>query len=375
MRVLVFFALLSAIAAASDIPGNSQGTWTKAGDALPVIVKFQKTSGAFASDALQVAGIPLTGVSNTNGKIHFELKGDDSTAIFDGAITDNAMSGAFTDGPGKGTFHLTRTVPAASEVHTRDVTFQNRDVTLAGTLVLPSTPGKHPAIAFLHGSGPEGRWANRYLAEKFAARGVVALISDKRGVGQSKGDWQKAMVEDLADDGVATIRFLQSQPEVDARRVGIYGHSQGGMIAPMVGVRAGDLAFFLASAAPGTDPADVEEYSVGNTLPPALRADARTWIHTLIDVAYRGKPRSSLDSAAMKFKDRPWYFAPPPPTDYYWLFSKQIATFKPADYWRRIKAPVLLLYGAHDERVPPRESAAAVHNRQSTATQRRLAKA
>jgi pimeloyl-ACP methyl ester carboxylesterase len=374
MRYFLFFAFLAAFSASAnaegrDLPGSWKGTWTKGSDALAVTLKFGKAggsySGTFDSDALQVVGIPLTSVRDANGKVHFEIKGDQSTTVFDGAVADDAMSGTFADGADKGTFNLVRTSLTSSENRTRDVTFQDNDVTLAGTLVLPSAPGRHPAIAFLHGSGAEGRWANRYLAEKFAAQGVVALVYDKRGVGKSGGDWRKATLEALAADGVAGIRFLQSQPEVDARRVGIYGHSQGGMIAPLVGERAGDLDFIVATAAPGADPADVEEYSVGNAvgapkLPPAERADARNYVRALVDVAYRGKDRSSLDEAAMRFKGRAWYFAPPPPEDSYWFFSRQLATFRPMDYWRRIQAPVLLVYGAHDERVPPRESAAAI---------------
>ncbi len=371
MRVFVFVTFLSAFitlrsAQADDLAGGWKGTWTKDADALPVTVTFAKTgdaySGAFDSDALQVAGIPLSDVSGTNGRV----QGDQSTAVFDGAITGKAMSGTFTDRSDKGTFELLRAagLPAA-QIRSRGVTFQNGDVSLAGTLLLPSTPSKHPAIVFLHGSGPEGRWANRYLAQKFAERGVVALIYDKRGVGQSRGDWRKATFEALADDAAAGIRFLQSQSEVDATRVGIYGHSQGGTIAPLVGIRAGDLRFVIASAAGGTNPADVETYSVGNSigiakLPPAERADAQSYVHALVDVAFRGKDHALVDAIAAKFKNRAWYFAPPAPDNYYWLFSKQSAAFRPAEYWQRIKAPVLLIYGAHDERVPPRESASVI---------------
>jgi dipeptidyl aminopeptidase/acylaminoacyl peptidase len=245
------------------------------------------------------------------------------------------------------------------------VAFQDRDVTLAGTLLLPATSGKHLGIVFLHGSGPEGRWANHYLAQRCAERGIVALIYDKRGVGQSTGDWQKATLEALADDAVAGVRFLQSQSQVDATRVGVYGHSQGGTIAPLVAVNDGDLRFVIASAAAGIDSADVETYSVENSvgvkdLPSAERGDAQSYVHALVDVAYHGKDRAPLDAMAAKFKGRDWYFAPPPPDNSYWLISREMAAFKPTEYWRQIKSPVLLIYGAHDERVPPRESANAV---------------
>ena len=63
---------------------------------------------------------------------------------------------------------------------------------------------------------------------------------------------------------------------------------------------------------------------------------------------------------ASKFKNRDWYFAPPPADNSYWLISRQIAALRPEGYWRQIKVPVLLAYSAHDERVPPRASANAI---------------
>jgi uncharacterized protein len=372
MRTAIVAVLLSLAvtnAWAADLEGGWKGTWTKDGDALQVTVAFEKTgsgySGSFDSDALQVSDIPFSDISETNGKVHFLLKGDQSTAVFDGTLTDNAMSGTFTDGSERGTFELARATPSPAAIRTRNVTFRDKDVTLAGTLLLPAAPGRHAAILFLQGSGPEGRWANHYLAQKFAEAGVIALIYDKRGVGQSTGDWRKVGFDALADDAVAGIRFLQSQPEVDAALVGIYGHSQGGTVAPLVAVQAGDLRFIVASAAGGIDPAEVETYSVENSigigkLPPAERADAQSYVRELINVAFHGHDRALLDKMAAGFKDRAWYFPPPPPGDSYWLITKELAEFRPAQYWRRIKAPVLLVYGGHDERVPPRQSANAI---------------
>jgi len=354
-----------------DLAGSWKGTWTKDGDALAVTMTIAKTghiySGAFDSDDLQVVGIPLSGVTGTNGKVRFLLKGDQTTAVFQGAIKGDVMSGTFVDGGTKGSFYLARSVLPAAKIATRDVTFQNKDVTLAGTLLLPAASGRHPAVVFLHGSGPEGRWASHYLAQILAENGIVALIYDKRGVGQSTGDWRKAGPEALSDDAVAGIRFLESQPEVDAARIGIYGHSQGGTFAPLVGVRAGDLRFIVASAAGGIDPADVETFSVENSigvasLPLPDRADAQSYVHALVDVAYRGRDRAELDAASAKFQGREWYFAPPPPDNSYWQISKGIAAYTPAEFWRQIKVPVLLIYGAHDERVPPRESASAIQS-------------
>jgi dienelactone hydrolase len=370
MKVILFafISLLVACsaAAAAELAGGWKGTWTKDGDALPVTATFEKSgngySGTFDSDALQVASIPFAEVSDTDGRVHWVLKGDATTTVFDGMQDGDALTGTFTEGETKGTFSLTRSSFLPHDIVSRDVTFTNGDIRLAGTLLLPWIPGQHPAVLFLHGSGPEGRWANRWLAQKFAESGIAALIFDKRGVGGSTGDWKKAGFEALADDAAAGIRFLRTQSEIDPARIGIYGHSQGGTIAPMVAVKDGHLGFVIASAAAGVDLPDVERYSVDNAigianLSPAERKDADSYVHALVDVAWEGKPRATLKALGAKFKTRSWYFAPPPPGDSYWTVSRDAAHFVPAHWWRQVKVPVLALFGGHDERVPAITSA------------------
>jgi len=362
-------ASTTAVAQTGPLAGVWKGVWTKGGDALPVTMTFAKTdegyTGAFDSDALQVVGIPLSAISDTDGRVHFEIKGDQSTSAFDGTISGASLSGSVADGGAKDGFVFQRSAAPPAPVAAREVTFTDGDVTLAGTLLSPAGAGKHPAILFLQGSGPEGRWANHYLAQAFAEAGFVALIYDKRGVGQSTGDWRKVGFEALSDDAAAGVRLLRALPEVDPAKVGIYGHSQGGTIAPLVAVRAGGLGFVIASAAGGIDPAEVETYSVSNQigvagLPAAEQPDALAYVHALIDVAYRGGDRSGLERLAARFKTRDWYFDPPAADDSYWTVSRQIAAYRPADYWRQVKAPVLLVYGRLDERVPPQASIDAI---------------
>ena len=81
-------------------------------------------SGAFDSDALQVVGIPFSDITDENGKIHFQVKGDQSATLFDGVATDKTISGTFIEGNSKGTFELTRTTLASAHVDARDVTFK-----------------------------------------------------------------------------------------------------------------------------------------------------------------------------------------------------------------------------------------------------------
>jgi pimeloyl-ACP methyl ester carboxylesterase len=367
--LLIGLLSISSLAHAESLEGTWTGMWTKNGDALPVTVTFKNTNGAwsgsFDSDTLQVAGIPFKDIRLSGSSAHWLLPDDSSSTAFDGALNGDHLTGSFKEADITGSFVLTRSKQPPQALSVCDVTFQNGAVTLAGSLIAPSGSGSHPAILFLHGSGPEGRWASRYLAEHFARAGIAALIFDKRGVGQSTGDWKTASFDDLASDAVAGVRFLKTQPGIDGHHIGIYGHSQGGTLAPLVAVKAGDLAFVIVSAAGGIDPAEMEEYSVGNsigiaTLPPTEAADAKAFVHAIVDVAYRGKSRSELDTLAAKFKTRSWYFDPPPADNSYWALSRSIARYDPASNWRQVKVPVLLLYGTKDERVPPQRDADAI---------------
>jgi fermentation-respiration switch protein FrsA (DUF1100 family) len=376
MRFSLIVALIgllagTALAAPNDLVGDWRGEWIKGGDALPVTMNLSSSDGGltgmFSSDALQVADIPLGHVEEAGGKVHFEVQGDDGSTVFDGILSGDRLAGAFVDEhtDAHGRFELVRSTHADAPVQTRDVTFNDGAVALSGTLILPATPGRHRAVLFLQGSGPEGRWANRYLAQTFAKAGIAALIYDKRGVGQSTGDWHTAGFDALAQDAAAGVRLLRAQTEVEPHLVGVYGHSQGGTIAPLVDKWAGGLDFIIASAAGGLDPADVEAYSVGNSmgldrLAPSERADAQAYLRQVVAVAYQGGERATLDAMAAEYKNRTWFFTPPPPESSYWSISRQIAAFRPAQSWRLVNAPVLLVNGGRDERVPPRPSIAAI---------------
>jgi hypothetical protein len=321
-------------------------------------------SGSFDSQRLRVEEIPFTSVRFEPPRVTVELVGDRTTLSFVGDLQGDSLAGILTEEDDVGWFALTRATGAPPVLPEEDVRFSNAGVELAGTLVLPSGPGPHPAVVFVHGSGAEGRWASRYLARRFAERGVAGLIWDKRGVGESTGAWTEAGFEDLAADAAAAVAFLRGRPEIDPQRVGIHGHSQGGTIAPMVAVR-GEVDFVIASAAAGVPMADSEIYSVENflevsTLPEAEAKIARDYVRALVEVAYREAPRETLDAAAARARGHAWFFEPPVPDDSYWRFSPRIADFDPLAWWSQVRAPVLLVYGSADERVPVEPSRAAI---------------
>src|SRR5439155_14252068 len=93
------------------------------------------------------------------------LVGDATTIIFDGELTADTIAGNFREGDARGTFSIRRVTAKPPTFKQEEVSFRNEEVTLSGTLLLPATEGPYPAVVFLHGSGSEGRYAARFLAE------------------------------------------------------------------------------------------------------------------------------------------------------------------------------------------------------------------
>lgn len=139
-----------------------------------------------------------------------------------------------------------------------EVSYRNEiaNTTLSGTLTLPSSKGPFPVLLLIQGSGPLDRdetilghkpfWV---LADDLARHGIGCLRYDKRGIGGSTGSYSLATTADFAEDALAAVAFLKSRPEV--AKIGLLGHSEGGLIAPMVAMKTDDIAWIILMAAPG----------------------------------------------------------------------------------------------------------------------------
>ncbi len=364
------WSITSAARAQGVLEGRWEGEWTRSGSALAVSFDFQRSdsgyTGQFGSTQLRASGIPLSKVSRSDGQVHFELVGDRTTTIFDGTQRDDVLSGAFRDGESEGTFKLRKTTASTAPAYREEqVTFANGETILAGSLLLPNDgKERYPAVVFLHGSGPEGRNGSRFLADLFSRRGIATLIYDKRGVGSSKGDWRTADYETLAQDAIAAVAMLRARDDIDSARVGIYGHSQGASIVPLVAPRA-RAAFVVASAASGIRADEGERYSLRNSLrggrlTPAESADAGRFVDLIIRSGRAGARSSELDAVVARDSAAKWFFPLPPNGNYYWAFSRAIASYDPSQHWKNVHVPVLFLYGELDQRVSVTESIAHI---------------
>lgn len=190
----------------------------------------------------------------------------------------NTIQGVFTQGRD---FPLTlKKVDSISELkrpqtprppfnyHSEEVSFYNSDhsIQFAGTLSWPATePGLeyfrkpvYPAAILISGSGPQDRDETIFghkpfavMADYLTKKGFAVLRVDERGIGKSTGNFNTATTADFANDTEAALNFLKNQPQIDTAHIGLIGHSEGGMIAPMVAARRTDVHFVVMMAAPG----------------------------------------------------------------------------------------------------------------------------
>jgi pimeloyl-ACP methyl ester carboxylesterase len=219
-------------------------------------------------------GFPLINVERSDGAITAEVSVVPFPATIDAAFdeTERRLTGRFKQGPydleidfaldegyAGPTFNRPQHPKPPYPYAARDVTIEHPDGhVLAGTLTLPAGAGPFPAAILITGSGPQDRDETIFghkpflvIADHLTRRGIGVLRFDDRGTGGSTGSFAGATTEDLARDVVAALAFLESIDAVDPARVGLIGHSEGGMIAPMVASQDDGVAFIVLLAGPG----------------------------------------------------------------------------------------------------------------------------
>ncbi|HEY6915665.1 MAG TPA: alpha/beta fold hydrolase [Paludibacter sp.] len=151
-------------------------------------------------------------------------------------------------------------VAASHSYYIEDITFQNPkdNITLAGTFTLPITEKKSPAVILISGSGPQNRNAEAFghkpfemLADYLTSNGIAVLRFDDRGTGSSTGNFENSTTADFATDVEAALSYLKSRPEINTSKIGLIGHSEGGIIAPMVAAASKDVNFIVLLAGTG----------------------------------------------------------------------------------------------------------------------------
>jgi len=250
-----------------------------------------------------------------------------------------------------------------------EVRFRNGAIQLAGTLVLPLGKGPFPAAVVICGSGPEGRtdgkdaWGYRGWGESLARLGIAAVVYDKRGVGQSSGVKDKWTLSELADDALAAVECIRKRPDIDGARIGLVGMSQGGWVAPIAAVKDQRIAFLILQVPPAVSVREQELDAVAAQLTteeakekgikPAHIAEAQAFQAEMFEVAYGKKSWAGFKTLCDNARAKPWAAfieIPESEGDLEWWRQNE---FDPEQTLRRVRCPVLAVFGELDPLVPP----------------------
>ncbi len=271
-----------------------------------------------------------------------------------------------------------------------EVTYVNvvDGVTLAGTLTTPPGDGPFPAVLLLTGSGAQDRDESLaghrpflVLADHLTRAGIAVLRVDDRGVGGSTGSTLGSTLEDSAEDALASLAFLKSHAKIDARHLGLVGHSEGGWVAPIVATRSNDVAFLVLLAGPAVSGealllAQSVQLNLAAGSSRAFAERAARVAQRLYDILRRepddSKAGAALVESARAARDE-LLAASTSSTDTLltnqWADSfgqqtgvlttawfRHLLNFDPRATLERVRVPVLALYGALDLQVPASQS-------------------
>jgi pimeloyl-ACP methyl ester carboxylesterase len=358
--VLMFsFGLTSSQAQTGPI-GHWEGAAEQGADRMPVTLDLGSAptglAGTFSLPSIGVIDERLAKVQNDGSEIRIVLPERGGNVSFTGNMTGDEIVGVWNYQSLSGPFRLQRKQPAPRPYREEQVHFQNGAVVLAGTLLLPMGRGPHAAVVFVHGSGPARRDSSAFLAERFVRAGVAALIYDKRGVGESTGDYRKSSFDDLAGDDLAGVEMLRGRLDINHREIGLHGTSQGGWIAPLAASRSHAVSFLILASAPAVTPAQTELQSIeANLRAQGFEGEeisaAAELTRLKIHFALTGQGWDEYAAAAERARNEKWFpVAGAPLSRDHWSFTtwRLIFGYDPTAALDNLSCPVLAIFGGLD---------------------------
>jgi uncharacterized protein len=250
----------------------------------------------------------------------------------------------------------------------RDVSFEHDRNVLQGTLFYPDGEEPWPGVVTLQGSGDTTRDNFEYFPaiwRIFLDAGIAVFAYDKPGVGESSGDWRDLTLTERADEALEAIRVVGDDPQILSASIGLFGHSQGGWVAPIAAAkRPNQVAFLIVQSAPGITCQDQCIHDVAHSMradgyPDSVVEAATVFMRSLVAA---GEQDASFEEVSRDLlannRHQPW-------SEYFWIDDEQTWKFfrrswsedpHPAEVWRDVHCLVLALFGEHDHLLPVQKS-------------------
>ena len=393
---ILFLAIISA--SAQDITGQWHGVLKEI--QLRLVLNISKTDTGYSSTMDSpdqgTKGIPVTTTSFEDSTLQIAVINLGIT--FSGELTDNNIKGTFVQNGFRMPLELSREKieklainrPQEPKMpypyYTEEVTFNNEqaNITLAGTLTLPKKEGKnHPVVILITGSGPQDRNEELVghkpflvIADHLTKKGIAVLRYDDRGFGQSTGDFETATSADFAFDVESAINYLKTRKEIDSTKIGLIGHSEGGLIAPMVASKSKDVNFIILLAGTGI-PGDQLLLLQGGLIEKAMGRSQSEIEKSMairkkvIDITVKSDDITTLRNDLNAYLKNESSALIPEGTNAEQFISAQVnfmATpwmvyflrHDPAKVLEKVTCPILAVNGEKDLQVPPEENLTAI---------------
>ena len=340
-------------------------------------------------------GVPIRTLKRDGRKVSFEINGSrfEGALSGDGRSIDGTWTGVAYQGP---LSFASRPVQTAGPnrpqtpkppfpYRTEEVTVSSAPgVTLAGTLTLPEGKGPFPAVVMITGSGAQDRDETilghkpfAVIADRLTRDGVAVLRMDDRGFGKSTGDFASATDDDFAIDTAADVAYLRTRHDIDPAKVGLIGHSEGGLVAPKVAAKDPKIAFIVLMAGPGVPLSEVLKVQ-RDKLSPAMgvTSDQVRRSQAILDhaiAAMRGaKDEAEAHERALKVIKaeggdviRSGAQAEQAANQLSSGWMRNLLDYDPRPTLAKVKCPILALNGSKDRQVAPEQNLPAI--RQATA--------
>jgi pimeloyl-ACP methyl ester carboxylesterase len=399
--VLLVIAIASLNSWGQDMTGQWNGVLKIQGNQLRLVFHITETGATMDSPDQGVTGIPVTTATFNNPVLKLTVAGVGGE--YEGVLgEDGVVTGTFKQMGQSLPLNLSRN-PVEKETvvrpqepakpypyHEEEVSFENEEagITLAGTLTLPEKEGIFPAVVLISGSGAQNRDEELMghkpflvIADYLTRNGIAVLRFDDRGTDASTGDFKTATGLDFAQDVESAVRYLQTRKEINRKKIGLIGHSEGGIIAPMLAGRSKDIAFIVLLAGTGV-PGDQLLLSQQEALYKASGMSAEKWETTrAINAKAFEMVIQSTDPEQLKtdltaylkqtFKDHPEQKPQGISEEQFIQLSVTGMTspwiihfirYNPAPALEKTKCPVLALNGEKDWQVSAKENLEAIRS-------------